>query len=222
VKAQKRAKAHEMSDVITVEDQIQFVDALRVTEEERENIATLQQGQAPWLASRKGRLTGSKAGAAAGHNPFCSHAKLLKELLFDTFQGNEATRWGTENEDNGVLVYVNWRADHCTVRHMGLCVHPIMHWLAYSPDGLVVEPDGTRVLLEIKCPFKKVPYPSIPAYYLDPSEQFPEFLKGFAQSFSPDNKEPSQKHARQSHKQRSRKERRRRRGRRRGRKTRRG
>ena len=39
-------------------------------------------------------------------------------------------------------------------------------WLAASPDGHVCD-DGDSGLLEIKCPFSRKIYPSIPDYYVD-------------------------------------------------------
>ena len=151
-------------DVITAAEQESFIRRLRKTDEERLRIRDFQD----WLASRVGLMTGSIAGAAAGHNPFLSHMKLLVQLLLNSFTGNEATKWGTENEPNGVAKYLEFRSgDKFTLSHTGLCIHPEFPWLACSPDGIVVEEDGTRVLLEIKCPFKKQLYPSIPKYYYD-------------------------------------------------------
>ena len=61
--------------------------------------------------------------------------------------GNDATRWGTANEANGILAYT---AHTCNVvKSTGLHVHPTTSWLAGSPDGLI----GTEGMLEVKCPF---------------------------------------------------------------------
>ena len=61
--------------------------------------------------------------------------------------GNDATRWGTQNESNGILAYSAHTGN--VVENTGLHVHPHTSWLAGSPDGLI----GTEGLLEVKCPF---------------------------------------------------------------------
>lgn len=61
--------------------------------------------------------------------------------------GNDATRWGTANESNGILAYSAHTGN--LVDNTGLHVHPHTCWLAGSPDGLI----GTEGLLEVKCPY---------------------------------------------------------------------
>ena len=61
--------------------------------------------------------------------------------------GNDATRWGTQNEANGILAYTAHTGN--LVQNTGLHVHPYTSWLAGSPDGLI----GTEGMLEVKCPF---------------------------------------------------------------------
>ena len=63
--------------------------------------------------------------------------------------GNDATRWGTSNEANGILAYSAHTGN--IVQNTGLHVHPSTPWLAGSPDGLI----GTEGLLEVKCPYWK-------------------------------------------------------------------
>jgi hypothetical protein len=47
----------------------------------------------------------------------------------------------------------------------GLIVSQTEPMLAYSADGIVVFSDGTRKLIEIKCPFRRKPYPTVPKMY---------------------------------------------------------
>ncbi len=158
-----------MSRVITVSEQETYIKHLNTTEAERQSIASYVQGTEEWLKSRKGRLTGSIMGSVCGHNFFCNHEKLLTELLWNTFEGNEATRYGTQFESTAAEIYEQYQRTKSVdfhIEHSGLIVHPCYGWMGYSPDGIVRE-GGRKGLLEIKCPFKKKLYPKIPMYYYD-------------------------------------------------------
>jgi putative phage-type endonuclease len=149
--------------VLTRAMQQEFLDSLAVTDEDVQRIMRYAQRSPEWFQARKGRITGSIVGAIVGHNFFNKPNDLLRELLWSTFTGNEATQWGTDHEAIAAIRYemhTNYSVDY-----PGLVIDPRKPWLAYSPDGLVTA-EG-RVLLEIKCPFKKKLYPSIPHYYFD-------------------------------------------------------
>ena len=163
--------------------------SLVITASESDSIAQLKQGTDAWLNARKNRLTASNFGAVMGMNPYCSPNKLLRQLLWEEFRGNAATRWGSEHEDIARDAYVakmkeriresmGKPEDEKTTKYVdiwveetGLFVNPIHCWLGSSPDGIVhgVLPDGTveKFLLEIKCPFKKTFYKpkAVPDYY---------------------------------------------------------
>jgi putative phage-type endonuclease len=156
--------------VITRLEQKEFVARLNVTDEEIEAIANFPQGSPEWLKARYGRLTGSIIGAAVGHNPFCSHSQLLENILWNTFTGNEATRYGSANESRAAAVFATYKKkqdDTFELTHANLLIHKRYGFLAYSPDGLFQERNGMRGLLEIKCPFKKKLYPKISLFYYD-------------------------------------------------------
>ena len=57
-----------------------------------------------------------------------------------------------------------WQAFRVTQSGLHVCAQA--GWLAASPDGHVHE-GSTTGLLEIKCPYSKRLYPSIPDYYMD-------------------------------------------------------
>ena len=89
-----------------------------------------------------------------------TRSKKVEELLFSTFRGNEATRYGSLNEATTISQYVTHQ--HGTghpgleVQQCGLFVSPVNPWLAASPDGLVTDPSGSENhsgLLEVKTPF---------------------------------------------------------------------
>jgi putative phage-type endonuclease len=111
-------------------------------------MAELQQRTEAWHIARQGKLTASNLGAALGLNQCISRQVAFRRACgLDKFEGNEATTWGNNNEQNGVLDYSI--ATGNMVDATGLHVHPHHTWLAGSPDGLV----ATDGLIEVKCPF---------------------------------------------------------------------
>ena len=110
--------------------------------------ANLQQRTPAWHAARRGKLTASNLGSALGLCPWTSRQQAFNRAMgIERFVGNDATRWGTNNEANGILAYSAHTGN--VVEPTGLHVHPHTSWLAGSPDGLI----GTEGLLEVKCPY---------------------------------------------------------------------
>lgn len=114
------------------------------------NSAPKQRTQA-WLDQRKGRVTGSVAGAILGVNPHTSREDVLRRFVRDwhgaepEFTGNIATRHGTAHEDGAIVDFQ---------METGIGVNPVgflpyEDWLGASPDGLT--DDGG--VLEVKVPF---------------------------------------------------------------------
>jgi len=120
-----------------------------------------QQGTPAWFHARKGKLTASNFGAAAGVNPYCSRRRALKrEFGQEKFTGNAACTWGTTNERNAIKDYMVRTGNIVTSK--GFFTHPQIPWLGGSPDGLV----GDVGMIEVKCPFIKMePHTEIPVYY---------------------------------------------------------
>lgn len=86
----------------------------------------------------------------------------MKELLYSTFRGNEATRYGMVMEDTVRTEYITYQQQN---KHQELCVtncglfvsceNPL---LAATPDGLAEDPSeplSSSGLLEIKNPHNK-------------------------------------------------------------------
>lgn len=120
------------------------------------------QGTPAWFNARKGKLTASKFGAAAGICPYTSRHKLLRrEFGIEKFDGNlDACRWGTANEKNAIKDYMVRTGNIVTSK--GFFPHPDHDWLGGSPDGLV----GDEGMIEVKCPFvNKVCHTKIPPVY---------------------------------------------------------
>lgn len=137
-------------------------------------ICSIPQRDPLWFSARKHHITGSVAGTAIGVNPYPNGKPndLLRQLLWPSFQGNKFTRYGTEQEPYAQQAYIDiMRAKHGPTFQLGLPglilsrKSPETAFLAYSADGIACFPDGTKRLIEIKCPFRKVPYPSVPRMY---------------------------------------------------------
>lgn len=134
----------------------------------------MEQRSEKWFAARKGRVTGSMVGAVLGLDPNCTRAEAMRRMvrswqgLPSEFQGNIATNWGINHEDEAREAFEY--KTQLAVQPATFVVHPTMDWLGASPDGLVL----SEALIEIKCPFglrahdAPVPFKSIeeqPHYY---------------------------------------------------------
>ena len=124
-----------------------------------------EQGTPAWFNARKGKLTASNFGAAAGVNPYQSRKRSLQEAVGEIeWKGNmDACLWGTKNERNAVKDYMVRTGN--VVRSKGFFGHPDYAWLGGSPDGLV----GDVGMIEVKCPFGRCGdgkcHDEIPAHY---------------------------------------------------------
>lgn len=75
------------------------------------------------------------------------------------FEGNEATRWGNDNEPVALAAYGS--VTGLNVQQVGFVRHRQIEWIGGSPDGLT-----DFKLIEIKCPFNQQAYESVPPYYM--------------------------------------------------------
>lgn len=111
----------------------------------------MQQRSKEWFEARRGRVTGSVAGAILGLSPFSTREDALRSMVRswhgaeDEMKPNIATRHGTAHEDGAIVDFQ--METGIGVEQVGFL--PYEDWLGASPDGLT--DDGG--VLETKVPF---------------------------------------------------------------------
>ena len=98
-----------------------------------------------WRDSRRVRITASTASKVPKRKT-TNPDKFLREKMFPTFKGNNATRHGQVEEGNARAFY----AEHfgVVVEDKGSLLKSGMQWLSASPDGII----NNTEIIEIKCP----------------------------------------------------------------------
>ena len=116
-----------------------------------------QAGSDRWKTERRNRLTASKVGGIIKMRKTTKRGAKVKEFLYSTFRGNEATRYGMIMEDTARTEYLAYqqqnRHPEVSVQDCGLFISQENPWLAATPDGLVHDPSeqtNSSGLLEIK------------------------------------------------------------------------
>ena len=127
----------------------------------------MKQRSEEWFEARKSLdVTGSTIGAILGNSPFMKREDVIRAKVRERhgaekeFIGNAATDWGQENEGNALAAFENLFGH--IVLEDGLKVHESLHFIGYSPDGIVNDR-----LLEIKCPYSKKIPDEVPQHYID-------------------------------------------------------
>jgi hypothetical protein len=109
------------------------------------------------MGARLGNLTASRMADATAKTKTgwgASRANLMAQLVCERLTGvpmesysNTAMQWGVEHEAEAIAAY-EWAFD-VTVSPIGYRPHPVIGHSGATPDGAV---DGTRGLIEVKCP----------------------------------------------------------------------
>jgi len=154
---------------------LDFLVNMTVTKEEIERIKNVEQREDEWHRARANRITASNYGGAIGQNKYTTPDGLIKDMLWKTFKGNRACEYGTHFEDVAELAfkaYMAKRGEPVEIDHCGLIVLETLPFIGMSPDGLVTCSDGSKALLEIKCPYGAGPksgggkvYDTVPPQY---------------------------------------------------------
>ena len=134
-----------------------------ITQEQAQQIEEETRDQADnenWKYERRKRITASNAGEIAKMKKTTKRSTKVRNLLYTTFRGNAATRYGTAMEEIARNQYITYqrRNGHpdLEVNNCGLIISKRNNWLAATPDGLVEDPSDTSHqsgLVEIKNPY---------------------------------------------------------------------
>lgn len=130
---------------------LEILSSLELSEEQRAELERNSRGQSHstlWKEERWKRLTASSFGKVCKMRRNTSCVKTVQYLLYNTFGGNAATRFGMEKKHLAIQeleVILNEAVDMC-----GLFVDSKMPFLAVTPDGVI----GQDSVVEVKCPAK--------------------------------------------------------------------
>lgn len=127
----------------------EFLKNLQVTPVQIAELEIKTRGQSfnpHWHQERSMRLMASHFGEICKMRASTSCENKIKNLLYTTFKGNAATRYGADNEP---LTRQQFEVEYnIKVAPCGLFVDAEHYVLVASPDGLI----GTDDIIEIKCP----------------------------------------------------------------------
>lgn len=99
-----------------------------------------------WHEERRKRTTAFNFGRICKLRKTTACSNTVKALLYCSFSGSAATRYGTDNEHHAIQQFeelLNVKVTRC-----GLFVDEVYPFLGASPDDLV----GGNAITEIKCP----------------------------------------------------------------------
>jgi putative phage-type endonuclease len=121
------------------------------------------QRTAPWYKKRNDHLTASAMATACGGNPYETKMTLLKKKTGNgvPFKGNHMTEHGNKYEHVALEKYEAVTGEKVVEFGLLESMNPGEKFLAGSPDGIT----ASGRLIEIKCPFKRVPTDSVPEHY---------------------------------------------------------
>lgn len=80
------------------------------------------------------------------------------------FKGNEATRWGQKYEE--IICQVYSKRNDTVVEEFGLIQHDKHYFIGASPDGIGISGKNAGIMLEIKCPSRRIITGIPKTYYL--------------------------------------------------------
>lgn len=149
-------------------------------------IPQYEQRSPEWFKQRENKLTSSDAATALGINPYQKSTEVLFKKCgqdLNPFVGNVATLHGQKYENEAIEKYCNITGqvnyNFGLIAHEDVYKNKDYYWLAGSPDGISLSKtdlNAKPILLEVKCPYKRViKQGCIPDYYF-PQVQLNMFI----------------------------------------------
>jgi putative phage-type endonuclease len=99
-----------------------------------------------WFSARKTRISASKAHLIANARKVETQLKYF----FTNTVDNEHLRYGRETEAQAKIKYTGITRND--IHECGVVISTSHPWICASPDGLVKDPNGNLIVLEVKCP----------------------------------------------------------------------
>ena len=119
----------------------------------------LKQKSSGWVEARRNTIGASEVAASTGHSPFETRKSLLlKKVQPTSMQNNVACAWGSLFEPIARKYFEQKHSASVFGHSVSLNLakdHPLYKKVTCSLDGYFLNKDGSIVLLEIKCPFKR-------------------------------------------------------------------
>lgn len=131
-------------------------------------LGQFESGSPEWLALREGEavVTGTLAGIVCGwsqwESPFTAWAKATGRIPSEVKQ-SLAMRFGQVFEEPIKQVWSEQNPGYTIMSDVGTYAHDEFDWARANPDGLLVWPDGSQGILEIKT--ARVPFDEVPLHY---------------------------------------------------------
>ena len=138
----------------------------------KERKTGLVQRSKAWVKARQHTIGASEIAVLTGASPFDTPSTLIRKKLHAlALSNNVACAWGKLFEPFA-RAYIEWKHDTQVFGNtisLNLAEdHPLYGKVTCSPDGYFQALDGSIILLEFKCPFKrKIVVNKIPALYRD-------------------------------------------------------
>ena len=139
----------------------------------------IEQRSEEWFKQRLGHVTASRMSEALSKGTGVTRDKYKMQLISERLTGQSEKSFSNEYMERGVqqekFALMRYEADtNCIVDEAEFYTHPTIKWLGASPDGLLMDEDGSiKGLIEIKClktenhlEFFLSESPKIPAKYI--------------------------------------------------------
>ncbi|KAK3918305.1 tRNA dimethylallyltransferase [Frankliniella fusca] len=138
------------------EEKLFYDNRLKVTQEEAERMCadSLGQDNDLWKMFKYGRVTGSIIYSMFTYskNKNAKWDSKFNEMFHSTFKGNDATDKGLMYEDDARDCYTKMYSKPVAIA--GIIVNPLVPWLGFSPDGIIMDNDKPFRVWENKTPVK--------------------------------------------------------------------
>lgn len=131
-------------------------------------LGNFESGSDEWLELRKGDavVTGTLAGAIAGLNPWKSAFTAWAEAtgrVSDEVKQSRAMRLGQLLENPIIQLWLEENLGYAVETGIGTFAHDDNDWARANPDGLLIYPDGSKGIMEIKT--SRMPFDEVPPHY---------------------------------------------------------